>query len=145
MVDLVDHTLLSEYENENKAKIRFMQLDVINRQFDEPVNKHDAVAAAALYTEKATIVTPLGVFSGREGIEKYFTDLFQRYNPSDQITKLSYVYAFGDDLCAIGGFTVTVNEGARPKQGGGYLIRVYTRVRDTWKIRVVVSKYSGGP
>ena len=122
MVDLVDHTLLSEYENENKAKIRFMQLDVINRQFDEPVNKHDAVAAAALYTEKATIVTPLGVFSGREGIEKYFTDLFQRYNPSDQLTKLSYVYAFGGDLCAIGGWTVTANGSLH---SGGYLTRVY--------------------
>ena len=78
------------------------QLDVINRQLDEAVNKHDAVAAAALHTEKATIVTPLGTFSGRYGIEKYSTDVFQRYNPSDQLIKISYVYAFGDNLCAIG-------------------------------------------
>jgi hypothetical protein len=35
--------------------------------------------------------------------------VFQRFNPSDTLTKLSYVYAFGDDLCAIGGWTVTAN------------------------------------
>ena len=115
------------------------QLDVINRQLDEAVNKHDAVAAAALHTEKATIVTPLGTFSGRDGIEKYFTDVFQRYNPSDQLIKISYVYAFGDDLCAIGGWTVTIHGGSH--RGGGYLVNVYTRVRDTWKIRAGVTKY----
>ena len=81
------------------------QLDVINRQLDEAFNKHDAVAVAALFTANATLVAPLGTFSGRDGIEKYFTDVFHRFNPSDLLTKLSYVYAFGDDLCAIGGWT----------------------------------------
>ena len=120
------------------------QLDPINSQWDEAYNKHDAVAVAAFYTAKAILVSPLGTFSGRDAIEKYFTDVFQRFNPSDQITKISFVYAFGEDLCAIGGRSVTVNPG-RPIQGGGYLIRVYTRVRDTWKIRVEVDKYMTGP
>ena len=39
---------------------------------------------------------------------------------------------------------MTVNHG-HPIQGGGYLIRVYTRVRDTWKVRLQVDKYYGGP
>ena len=121
------------------------QLDVINRQLDEASNKHDAVAVAALFTTNATLVTPLGIFSGRDGIEKYFTDVFQRFNPSDQLTKISYVYGFGGDLCAIGGRTVTVNQATRPIQAGAYLIRVYTRVRDTWKIRVEVDKYTAFP
>jgi ketosteroid isomerase-like protein len=120
------------------------QLDVINRQLDEAFNKHDAVAAAALFTTNATLVAPLGIFSRRDGIEKHFTDVFQRFNPSDQLTKISYVYAFADDLCAIGGRTVTANPGY-PLQTGGYLIRVYTRVGDTWKIRVEVDKYRTGP
>src|SRR6516165_2261011 len=75
------------------------QLDVINRQLDEASNKHDAVAVAALFTTNAILVAPLGIFSGRDGIEKYFTDVFQRLNPSDQLTKISCVYAFGGDLC----------------------------------------------
>ena len=120
------------------------QLDVINRQLDEAFNKHDAAAIAALFTTNATLVAPSGTFSGRDGIEKYFTEVFQRFNPSDQLTKISDVYAFADDLCGIGGRSVTVNSG-RQIQGGGYLIRVYTRVRDTWKIRVEVDKYQAGP
>ena len=120
------------------------QLDAINRQLDEAFNKHDAVAVAALFTTNATLVAPLGIFSGRDGIEKYFTEVFQRFNPSDQLTKISYVYAFAEDLCAIGGRSVTANPGY-PLQGGGYLICVYTRVRDTWKIRVEVDKYMTGP
>jgi ketosteroid isomerase-like protein len=115
------------------------QLETINSQVDEAVNKHDAVAVAALFTANAEIVTPLGVFSGQDSIAKYFTDVFNRYNPSNQLTKLRYVYAFADDLCAIGGWTVTVNG---PRHIGGYLIRVYTRVRDTWKIRLDVHKYA---
>ena len=122
------------------------QLDPINSQWDEALNRHDAVAVAAFYTAKAILVSPLGIFSGRDAIEKHFTDVFQRFNPSDQLGKISYVYAFADDLCAIGGWTVTYNPGRpRPVQAGGYLIRVYTRVRDTWKIRVEVDKYMTGP
>jgi hypothetical protein len=90
-------------------------------------------------------VSPLGIFSDRDGIEKHFTDVFQRFNPSDRLTKITNVYAFADDLCAIGGYTVTVNQATRPIQAGGYLIRVYTRVRDTWKIRATVEKYMTGP
>jgi hypothetical protein len=86
-------------------------------------------------------VTPRGSFSGRDSIEKYFTDVFQRYNPSNQTNKLSYIYAFADDLCGIGGWTETVNG----RQFGGYMIRLYTRVRDTWKIRAEVHKYPTGP
>ena len=88
-------------------------------------------------------MSPLGIFSGRDGIEKYFTDVFQRANPSDQVTKISYVYAFGGDLCAIGGRSQTMNLG-RPIPGGAYLIRVYTRVGDTWKIRAEVDKATAG-
>jgi hypothetical protein len=55
------------------------QLDVINRQLDEAFNKHDAVAVAALFTRNAILVAPLGIFSGRDGIEKYFTDVFRRF------------------------------------------------------------------
>src|SRR5215469_10976546 len=59
------------------------QLDVINRQFDEAFNKHDAVALAALFTVNAILMAPMGgIFSGRDSIEKYFSDGFQRLNPS---------------------------------------------------------------
>ena len=93
------------------------QLEAINLKFDEAYNKHDAAAVAALFTANAIQVTPVGVFSGREAIEKFFTDVIQRFTPSDHVRKISYVYALGGDLCAIGGWTEIVH-GSQP--AGGY-------------------------
>jgi ketosteroid isomerase-like protein len=77
------------------------QLEAINKKFDEVFNKHDATAVAAFYTANAILSSPLGVASGRPAIEEYYTDVFQRFSPSDRFTKISYVYAFGDDSLAI--------------------------------------------
>ena len=118
------------------------QLEAINLKFDEAFNKHDATALGALYIANAAQVTPIGTFSGREAIEGYVTDLFQRHNPSDRVTKMNYVYAMGGDLCAIGGWTVTING---TQKFGGYLVNVYTLAGSSWKIRASVFKYQAGP
>ena len=118
------------------------QLEAINLKFDEAFNKHDATAVGALYIPNAVQVTPVGSFSGREAIEGYVTDLFQRHNPADRVTKISYVYAMGGDLCAIGGWTVTIDGS---NKFGGYLVNVYTPAGGTWKIRASVLKYQAGP
>ena len=118
------------------------QLEAINEQFDEAFNKHDATAVAAFYTENAILSSPLAVASGLPDIEKYFTNVFQRFNGSNHSTKINYVYAFGGDLCAIGGYTVTNNG---HQQAGGYVINVYTPARDTWKIRAAVVKFATVP
>jgi ketosteroid isomerase-like protein len=117
------------------------QLEVIDQKFDEAFNKHDASAVAAFYTTNAILSSPLGVASGPSEIEKYFTNLFERFSPTDRSTKMNYVYAFGGDLVALGGWTVTIT-GSR--QAGGYLVNVYTPVHNTWKIRAVVFKYATG-
>jgi ketosteroid isomerase-like protein len=117
------------------------QLEAINEKFDEAFNKHDATAVAAFYTENAILSSSFGIASGLPDIEKYFTDVFQRFGSTDRSTKINYVYAFGGDLVAMGGWTVTINH----QQAGGYVINVYTPVRDTWKIRASVFKYTTGP
>ena len=108
------------------------QIEAINQKFDEAFNKHDAAAVGALYTANAVQTTPQGSFSGREAIQGYITDLFQRHHPTDRVTKMSYVYAFGGDICALGGWTVTIDNS---RNFGGYLVIVYTFVGGTWKIR----------
>jgi ketosteroid isomerase-like protein len=118
------------------------QIEAINQRFDEAFNKHDAAAVGALYTANAIQSTPQGSFSGREAIEGYMTDLFQRHNPSDRVTKMSYVYAFGGDLCAVGGWSVTIDS---TKKFGGYLVNVYTSSGSSWKIRASVFKYLAAP
>jgi hypothetical protein len=59
------------------------QIEAINSQFDEAINKHDAGAVAALFIVNATLVVPAGIFSGRDNIAKHYTDVFHRFNPSD--------------------------------------------------------------
>src|SRR3984893_14903630 len=63
------------------------QIEAINQKFDEAFNMHDAAAVGELYTANAVQTTPGGSFSGREAIEGYITDLFQRHNPFDRVTK----------------------------------------------------------
>jgi uncharacterized protein (TIGR02246 family) len=118
------------------------QIEAINEKFDEAFNKHDATAVGALYTANAVQSTPQGSFSGREAIEGYMTDLFQRHNPTDRVTKMSNVYAFGGDLCALGGWAVTIDS---TKKFGGYLVNVYTQAGSSWKIRASVFKYLAAP
>jgi ketosteroid isomerase-like protein len=118
------------------------QLATINEKLDEAVNKHDASAVAAFYTSNAILSSPLGVASGVAEIEKYFTNVFERFTPSGNSTKFDYIYAFGGDLCAIGGQTSTINGS---KQAGSYVLNVYVPVQDTWRIRASVFKYATNP
>jgi ketosteroid isomerase-like protein len=118
------------------------QIETINQKFDEAFNKHDAAAVGALYTANAVQSTPQGSFSGREAIEGYITDLFQRHNPTDRVTKMTSICAFGGDLCAVGGWSVTIDS---TKKFGGYLVNVYTQAGSSWKIRASVFKYLAAP
>jgi ketosteroid isomerase-like protein len=117
-------------------------IEATSLQFDEAFNKHDRDAVMALFTTTATQVTPVGTFIGREAIEKYYGDLFQNLQPHGRATKINYVYTYGADLCALGGWIVNVHGS---QQAGGFLINVYTQVGGTWKIRTSVFKYATGP
>jgi ketosteroid isomerase-like protein len=118
------------------------QVEAINLKFDEACNKHDREALEALFTANAIHVSPHGTFIGRDAIGKYYADLFHSRNLAGRVTKINYVYTFGGDLCALGGWIDTIF-GSR--QAGGFLISVYTRVGTTWKIRTSVFNHATGP
>jgi uncharacterized protein (TIGR02246 family) len=44
------------------------------KKYDEAFNKNDATAVAALFTEDALQVTPDGLYSGRQAIEKRYAE-----------------------------------------------------------------------
>ena len=116
------------------------QLEAIDKIFDEAYNKNDAAAIAALFTKDAVLISPLGVFSGRAGVEKYFVDVFHRWIITDYVSRLDHAYASGSDICAIGGYTDNIDS----TPSIGYRSLVYTREGDTWKIRVMVRLFSLG-
>ena len=64
-------------------------INALIKKYAKAVNNRDAAALAALCTEEAVFVTPGGVVYGRQDIEKWHTDAFQRHpkdfsNPPDQ-------------------------------------------------------------
>jgi len=83
-----DHNISSNDE----LVIRLRAFRAIAAGPHKAFNKHDGSAVGALYVANAVHVTPVGTFSGREAIEGHMTNLFQPHNPSDRITKVSYVY-----------------------------------------------------
>jgi hypothetical protein len=68
------------------------------KAFDDDFNKHDATAIAALYATNAVMVTPEGVFNGRDNIQHKYTSIFlgadytDHVNTLDQIHTASLVY-----------------------------------------------------
>jgi ketosteroid isomerase-like protein len=118
------------------------QIEAASQKFDEVFNQHDREGVLALFTPNATQISPVGTFVGRDAIGKFYDTLFQNLNPHDRATKIHYVYAFGGDLCALGGWVVTIHGS---QQAGGFLINVYTQSGGSWKIRTAVFKYATGP
>jgi hypothetical protein len=60
-------------------------LGAFDKKHAEPWNKNDAAVIAALFTEDAVYVTARGPVNGRQAIEKYFADLFQKMRFSDHL------------------------------------------------------------
>src|ERR1700759_4473832 len=61
-------------------------LAAFNKKENEAWDNNDAVALAALYTEDAILVNNTGPIHGREAIEKYYADHFQKMHFSRHLT-----------------------------------------------------------
>jgi ketosteroid isomerase-like protein len=104
-------------------------------KYQEARNNYDAVATAALFTLDAVELVGSEMAdadtaaSGREAIENRYAAYFAS-SPSKSSLKLVQAYAIGSEVCAISershGFRI----------GKGYLVMIYVREADDWKIRV---------
>src|ERR1700689_5468717 len=63
------------------------QLEAFDKKVGEAFNNEDAAALAATDTDDAVHVTPGGPIYGREAIEKYFADRFQKWHYSNHISR----------------------------------------------------------
>jgi uncharacterized protein (TIGR02246 family) len=61
------------------------KLVAVVKDFTDAVNNNAAAVVAPLFTEDAVLVPPEGPISGRQAIEKWFADLFQRVHVSDTL------------------------------------------------------------
>ena len=107
------------------------QIEAVLKMREEAINKNDAAAVAALYTEDAASIRSWeaegGLASGRGAIEKrYATELAS--SPGEFVDKLARVCPAGNEMCVI-------SEGSWG-QWKGYYVRIYVWDADSWKIRL---------
>jgi uncharacterized protein (TIGR02246 family) len=105
-------------------------------RYDEAVNRKDATAVAALFTEDAVQVTPEGLFFGREAIRKRYADLFREQHSTNFFGSRDQLNAIGDGLWAVGQWWSLFQGQTGPVQVGGYWSQIYVRDGDAWRIRL---------
>jgi len=114
----------------------------IAKAYAEAKSNNDAAAIAALFTRDAVFVTPEGPIISRQAIQKYYTDLYQRWHPKNCISKvdgnaLHLIGTAGNELWATGEWGETgQGKNGEPLPIKGYWSMIYVREADDWKIRL---------
>ena len=114
------------------------QIRVLASKYDEAINKHDAAAVAALYTQDGVRGTyNHGSFRGRQAIEKAYEKWdFNAWHVGNYFTSVDRVTAVGNEVRSTGSWSCVFQSwaGGNQNDGGRYSWFV-VREGDTWKIR----------
>ena len=115
-------TIAQEKEEVNPKILAGIQAN--DKAYDDAFNKHDPAAIAALFSKNAVLVirsgsgggdsapspgdTIDGVFTGRAGVEKRYTELFKLWHFENHLNTLDQVHTpFATFPWAVGGYEVT--------------------------------------
>jgi uncharacterized protein (TIGR02246 family) len=129
----------AQQTNTPDPQVRQRLLAVIEKHADA-MNKNDAAAAAALFTEDAVYLTDRGPINGRKAIEKMYADLFQKVRFSDHVITVDQdsphiIGTDGKTVWATGGWSSTIQvQSSDPIQIKGYWSGI--REGDDLKIRM---------
>ena len=114
----------------------------IGKAYDEGANNNDPAAIAATFTRDAVFVTTEGPIIGRQAIQKWYTDLFQRWHPKNCISKLDgnaphLLGTAGNEVWATGEYSETgQGKSGEPIPIKNHWLVIYVREADDWKMRV---------
>ena len=129
-------------------QLRQKLVDAIKKHTDA-LDKNDATAVAANFTENGILVTPNGTFFGREAIEKNYADLFKQGFRSSKNTATPdddspHITRDGKQMWATGKWTATVQgKDWGPAEATGYWSAI--REGDDWKIRMLAFNVTPAP
>lgn len=109
----------------------------IARQHDAALNRNDAAAAAALFTEDAVVVPPGPAFAGRDAIQKDMQKGIKDGH-ADHTSTVDQIHVSGDFAWTTGGWSMTVPrpDGTRRVLHGNYST-VDQREGGVWKVRAL--------
>jgi ketosteroid isomerase-like protein len=117
----------------------------------EAWKNNDAHSLAATFTEDAVLVTVQGPIYGREAIEKYYVDFFQKMHFSDYLITPDQcsphpIGTAGNGDWANGEWSATV-KGLTwgPKELKGFWSAIHAREGDVWKNQMVIVNITPAP
>jgi uncharacterized protein (TIGR02246 family) len=111
----------------------------LSQKLDEAYNKNDAAAVAALFTQDALLVTPDGMFNGRQDIEKRYEDMFQRWPITDFNGRRErrHLNAIDNAVWSAGQWASTFQSQTGPIFAWDCWSAIYVREGDAWRIRML--------
>jgi uncharacterized protein (TIGR02246 family) len=129
------------------------QLHAIGKKSDEAFLKSDAAAVASFFTEDAVLVNDTGPVYGRQAIEEYYADMFQKlhYFSHDTTYDPTSPHPIGTDgngFWENGEWSSAIaprGEDCGPRQIRGYFALVEVREGDTWKARMATYNLTPAP
>jgi quercetin dioxygenase-like cupin family protein len=125
------------------------RLEAVIKKHTDALDKNDAAAVAANFTEDGVFVTPDGSFFGREAIEKHYAEDFKQIHLSNNTATPDedsphIIGTAGNEIWATGRWTATIqgkNFGPIPIKGYWSVIRG----GDDWKIRMLAYNVTPAP
>jgi uncharacterized protein (TIGR02246 family) len=127
------------------------KLNALSQKYDEAINKSDAAALAATYTEDAVFVTDVGPVHGRRGIENWYADAFQQLHPKNALSKPDQncphiIGTAGNEVWSHGEWRQTLqDQNGDPVQVTGYWGAVAVREGDEWRFRMLTWNITPAP
>jgi ketosteroid isomerase-like protein len=114
-----------------------------NKKLDDAMLKSDAATMAGFYTEDACLVEPnAGPIYGKEAIEKFFADGFQKMHFTKHASNLEtysphIIGTAGNEVWVTGEWSATFQvENGAPMQAHGRFLTICVHEGDAWKSQV---------
>jgi uncharacterized protein (TIGR02246 family) len=115
------------------------QIRALMSKYDNAINRHDAAAVAALYTQDGISGTSgmphFGNFHGRQAIENGYAQFLQSYRMNNHITSVDRVSAVGNEIRSTGRWSAIDYDYGTPTNHEGYYSSIVVSEGGTWKIR----------
>ena len=115
------------------------QIRALMSKYDNAINRHDAAAVAALYTQDGVSGTSgmphFGNFHGRQAIEKGYAQFLQSYHMNNHITSVNRVSAVGNEIRSTGRWSAIDYDYGITTNHEGYYSSIVVSEGGTWKIR----------
>ena len=112
-------------------------LSALSMKYEDAYKEKDATALAALFTEDAVCVTPEGLISGRQAIEKAYSDELQRCPETSHIYQADQLNAIGNEAWSVGKWWLTLLGENGPVFVRGYWSALFVREGVGWKVRMM--------